>query len=97
MKLGSGRCLTGVDASSQGSSPCVTVDEESKHESGHVLCLGAAQCAADGARDPGPEIDGLALHGPGGLLASLRLLGMERPLGGSPAVGGRCRDVQWCQ
>ena len=97
MKLGSGRCLTGVDASSQGSSTCGAVDEESTHESVHMLRLGAAQCAADDARDPGPAIEVLALHGLGVLLASLRLLGMERPLGGSPAVGGRCRDAQRCQ
>ena len=97
MKLGSGRCLTGVDASSQGSSTCGAVDEESTHESVHGLRLGAAHCAADDARDPGPEIVVLALHGLGVLLASLRLLGMERPLGGSPAVGGRCRDAKRCQ
>ena len=97
MKLGSGRCRTGVDASAQGSSTCGAVDEESTHESMHGLRLGAAQSAADDARDPGPEIAVLALHGLGALLASWRLLGMERPLGGSPAVGGRCRAAKRCQ
>ena len=97
MKLGSGRCRTGVDARAQGSSICGAVDEESTHESVHGLRVGAAQCAADDARDPGPAIAVLALHGLGVLLASLRLLGMARPLGGSPAVGGRCRDAKGCQ
>src|SRR5262252_8185551 len=63
----------------------VSVDEQSNHESRHVLRLGEAQRAADEALDPGPQIAVCALDFPGVLLAYLMLLNIEMPLVGSPA------------
>ena len=63
-----GRCLTGVDSRSKGLSEFVAIDEESNHEIVQALRLGAAQCAAYEALDPGPEIDVFALNFLGVLL-----------------------------
>src|SRR5215831_14561599 len=92
-----GRCLTGVDSSSKGLSKFVAIDEESHHEIVHVLRLGEAQCAADEALDPGPQIDMFALNFLCVLLAYLMLLSIEMPLVGSPAVGVKLRDAKRCQ
>jgi hypothetical protein len=40
----------------------ISIDEESNHEIVHVLRLGEANCAADEALDPGPQIDVFALN-----------------------------------
>jgi hypothetical protein len=53
----SGKCLTGVDSRSKGSSKFVSIDEESNHEIVHVLRLGEANCVAYETLNPGPEID----------------------------------------
>ena len=76
-----GRCLTGVDSRSQGSSKFISVDEESYHEIVHVLRLGEAQRAAYEALDPSPQIDVFALNFLRVLLAYLMLLGIGMPLG----------------
>jgi len=57
----------------------VSVDEQSKHESRHVLRLGEAQRAAAEALDPGPQIAVCALDLLRVLLAHLRLLGIAMP------------------
>jgi hypothetical protein len=92
-----GRCLTGVDSRSNGSSKFVAIDEESNHEIVHVLRLGEAQRAAYEALDPGPEIDVFALNFLGVLLAYLMLLGSEMPLVGPPTICIKLRDAKRCQ
>src|SRR5262249_20749207 len=88
-----GRCLTGVDSSSNGLSKFVAIDEESNPEIMPVLRLGEAQRTADEPLDPGPQIAGLALHVLGVLLAHLRRLSSAMPLVGPPAVRGELCDA----
>jgi hypothetical protein len=88
------RCLTGVDSRSKGLSKFVSIDEESNHEIGHVLCLGEANCAAYETLDSGPQIAVFALNFLGVRLASLLLRGIEMPRGGPPAVGGKLRAAK---
>ena len=89
-----GRCLTGVDSRSKGLAKFVSIDEESNHEIVHVLRLGEAQRAAYEALDPGPQLEVFALNFLGVLLAYLMLLGIEMPLVGPPAIGGKLRDAK---
>src|SRR5438093_2393686 len=88
------RCLTGVDSRSKELSKFVSIDEESNHEIVHALCLGEADRAAYEPLDPGPQIDMFALDFLCVLLAHLMLLGIEMPLVGPPAVGGKLRDAK---
>ena len=53
----------------------------------HVFRLREAQRPTYEPLDVGPQIEVFALDFLGVLLAHLRLLGIEMPLGGSPAVG----------
>jgi hypothetical protein len=71
----------------------VAIDEEANHEIVQALRLGEAQCAADEALDPGPEIAVFALDLLCVLLAHLMLLGIEMPLGSPPAVGVTLGDA----
>ena len=91
------RCLTGVDSRSKGLSKFVSIDKESNHEIMHVLRLGEANCAADEALDPGPQIDVFALNFLCVLLAHLMLLSIAMPLVGPPAIGVKLCDAKRCQ
>jgi hypothetical protein len=92
-----GRGLIGVDPRSQGSSTCISADEESDHEIVHGLRLGEAQRAADEALDPGPEIEVRALDLLGMLLSYGVLRRLKMPLVSAPAIRGKFGDAKGLQ
>src|SRR3989442_13940284 len=92
-----GRCLTGVDTSSQGLSEFVPIDEQPNHELVHALRLGEAQRATDEPLDPRPEINMFTLDFLRVFLAHLMLLSIEMPLVSPPAVGVKFCDAKRLQ
>jgi hypothetical protein len=80
-------------APSDGSSKLIPIDEQPNHEIVHLFRLGKAQGATHAPLNPGPEIDVLARDFLRVLLAYVRLLWVDRPLGGAPAVRVKLRDT----
>ena len=65
----------------------IAIDEEATHQSVQGERFGKATGAAHQPFDPGPQLDGLAGDFWRMRLATVRLLGGERPLVRPPAIG----------